>query len=1040
MLALIVIVLIRSASLAGAAGDTARMLSFASGDFEEWTVEGENTWAISLNPEFFTTPGYSPGYVVNSLEKGEHNTGALRSAPFVIETAVQRFAVAGWDGTHTGQNDGDRNRVLLRSYPDGDVLRRANTPGGNKLVPMKWYTYDLIGRKAYLEIVDDNPVIRPGGFAWIAFGDYHQGLANVKSPVVRDDLHGLVIDQGGDVTACRTVPFLVASPHRAVNTIRKIQGNTVTIPIRASAKAIYLLGLLNWGWDCGVAHWGEHPELRTARDDQVQIGSRIGDIEIRYADGGIDRIPIVVGATAWFVAQWAYGPSHGVLAGVREPFVSRPDYAAALQKSLKIRQSDDVARHDTEYQYQYLAIKPRAKRIESVSIVDNPKLRGRPLVSAITLAGSVSASKRGTTELGALKHFGKWQADPADLAPTVRADRPGDWSQDLARLSRLLYTSDADLPTQVELIDFPDGLDAARIRFLGGPTADMLSNIWVANLSQMGEKFESDTGFFRETGKDCPWYGGYSGVGTWSPIGIYSGGAFARCSDHYATLALRCIDDPQRTTNYVDFCDKWLYYYRPDHDPKNGPDNPHLNVDKYPKDAPPHWAFVVNGPFSIPGPINELSGDEEMDGHGATCVARWVAWRLMGAPKGDWLTEPREQVYGKSRWDSTRDAAEFICWLMDHTGMDVIWSEGESTGWAAGGALIPPGMDDETDPAKIKRNYANANMYEPYPSYTCLVALRCSAQIADALGETELADRWRSHSDRIQQAMVRLLVVGDSNKRMWRVSPYSVFPSLQDSLVQAWFSIYYDGLDPNRWDPTMTTITRNTLQRQLSRQYGYAPVLAMGYGQGWLTKSALILDDMDSAAKLLANIAKYSYDKNMDYVDHARGIDWRKWLWLIPEGANIMPDGRWYRIGDLTNGANQGPAMHALELCAGIDDTDPANLRIMPRAPQPLTGIQVSNFFTLVPDADGLTKARVRYQFKRPGLFYLKSDRALPKLSVRLGPFDERPARRAAAHGMRPDGTQVRVEHSGTWQGEDAWWVWVDGLKNVSAFKLDFRK
>jgi hypothetical protein len=42
----------------------------------------------------------------------------------------------------------------------------------------------------------------------------------------------------------------------------------------------------------------------------------------------------------------------------------------------------------------------------------------------------------------------------------------------------------------------------------------------------------------------------------------------------------------------------------------------------------------------------------------------------------------------------------------------------------------------------------------------------------------------------------------------------------------------------------MTDITRNTLRRQISLPCGRAPVLAMGYGIGWLCKSALILDEL----------------------------------------------------------------------------------------------------------------------------------------------------------------------------------------------------
>lgn len=1008
-------------------------LSFKSGTFDGWTLEEPETWTIGINPELYTQPDDPPRYVVSSRDRGEERTGILRSNPFTIKTDVQRFSIAGWDGTTTGMNDGDRNYVLLRSYPDGEILRRTHTPGQNRLMESKWHTAGLIGRKVFLEVVDANPVIRPGGFAWIAFADYRQEEIPMERPIERNDLYGVRIDSGAEQVVCRTLPFLAAHPGKRGDTRRWMEGESEIIAIGASAEVVCLLGMINEGWDYGQAHWGSHPELLKTRRDQVYIGSKIGDLEIRYASGATDTVPIVIGATAWFVSQWAYGPTHSVGRPIREPFASRPEYAEVLAASLKIRENPEPANDDNRHTHYFLSIRPRLEKIESIVIHNNEELYGRPLVSAITLAGANPSED--------MQSFGTWRIDAADLEPAVDAARPGDWSRELLALSRVLYTREEDLPDQVELIDFPEGLDAALIRFLGGVEADMLSNLWVANLAQMDQKFESDTGYFRETGQDCPWYGGYMGIGTWAGIGVYSEGAYSRTSDHYVSLALRCINDPARTTNYVDFCDKWLYYYRSNRDPDKGPPNPELDVDKYPKDAPPHWAFVLNGPFSLPYPLNEIPGNEEMCGHGATIVGRWVSWRLIGAPRDEWLTAPRADVYGKSRWDSTKDAADFICWLMDYTGMDVIWSEGESTGWGGGPhlPLATPNMHLETDPEKIRRNYANADMYEPYPTYVCLVALRCSAQIAEAVGDLESTARWREYADRLVTGMIQQLRVGDHTNFMWRVSPFSVFPSLQDSLVQAWFSIYYDGLDPNRLHADMTQISRNTLVRQLNQEYGYAPVLGMGYGQGWLTKSALILDDMDSSGPLLWNIAKYSYDKNMDYVDESRDIDWRKWMWLIPEGANILPDGSWYRIGDLSNGANQGPAMHALALCAGVDDTNPRDLKILPRAPEPLTGIEISNFFALVPDGDGLRKARLEYRFIRPGVFSLKSDVTLPTLSVRLGPFDEASARRAAEIGKYPPDSSVRVDRSGKFRKSDAWWVWIDGMGGVSSVEIDLR-
>jgi hypothetical protein len=235
----------------------------------------------------------------------------------------------------------------------------------------------------------------------------------------------------------------------------------------------------------------------------------------------------------------------------------------------------------------------------------------------------------------------------------------------------------------------------------------------------------------------------------------------------------------------------------------------------------------------------------------------------------------------------------------------------------------------------------------------------------------------------------------------------------------------------------MTKITRNTFYEHLKKPYGYAPVLAMGYGQGWLTKAALLLDEMDDAGPLLINIARYSYDKNMNYVNANLGIDWRKWMWIIPEGTNILPNGKWYRINDLSNGANQGPAMHALEVCAGVDDTNPHNLKIMPRVPDPLTGIETNNFFTLIPTGEGLKKIRIHYRYKKGEFFILSSNEILPALSVRLGPYSgEKAAEKALSQFHFPEQSSRRLETSGHYNHQDAWWIWVEGMKNIRNIEI----
>ena len=512
---------------------------------------------------------------------------------------------------------------------------------------------------------------------------------------------------------------------------------------------------------------------------------------------------------------------------------------------------------------------------------------------------------------------------------TIKSNEIGDWQPALSNLAAKLYTYESDLPKNVEVIDYPENLKAAKLLFKSEKSkniADMLSCIWIGNMTAMEEKFNPETGFYHESGTNAPHYGAYSGIGTWAACGVYHNQAFPRCSDHYASLVLRCVENPKRLTTYVDVSDKWAYFYRNNHDPKQGPPNAGLIIERYQTNLP-HWGFVLNGPLAAAADISDIHGAEETDGHGSTIVGRWLAWRHLGAPANEWMTKPRTNVYGKSRWDTTKETAEFICFYLDYTERDVVFCEGETTGWGAGGLLYPKDMAVQTNRAKIVENYKKANMYEPYPSYVCMTALKCAAEMADAMKKPKLAERWRKYSKRIRNGMLAELTTNWNGKTVWRRSPYSVYPSFQDSLVQAWFSIYFDGLDPNKFYPELTKITRNTLERQLAMPAKHSQVLAMGYGQGWLTKATLILDEMDDAGPLLCNIAKYNYDKNMDFEDKKRGINWKKFKWILAEGVNILPDGSWYRISDLGNGANQGIAMHAIELCAGIDDTNPNDLK-----------------------------------------------------------------------------------------------------------------
>lgn len=1006
-------------------------------DFETWKLEGKDAWDIRPAPSHFVQKEKEIPIILGSQFHGEEKTGKATSPVFTIATSLQSFYLAGADGTETGLNDGDNNYFAMRSHPDGKILKYASPPGTHVLAPYQWNTFDLIGQEVYLELVDDNPQIRDDGYAWIALGNYQQVHPDFLHPVTVDNFYGITSSPNveNEVVESRSLPFFTSvdpsppSLQGDASVIQKIQ-------IGVKADMLYLLGMVNHGWDGGVAHWGEHAELQEERDDQIYIGKEIGRVEVHYSDGEFDEIPLVMGSTAFFIAPWAHGPGHAPTS-VREPFESRPDFNKLFNNTFRLKEDTTERRWDIHY---YLPVRPRDKLVEEILVFNNDKVRGNPYISSVTV--------RADTAPGHARKLSRI-VEATDLEPTVILSESFEIHGEAKEMADALYMCDEDIPESVELLPFPNGLDATRIRFQGGVEADMLTNVWTTNLALIDEKFPADKGVFYESVKDVgPWYGGYGGIGTWAPVGVYWGEetAYGRSSDHYATLALRHINNRERLSNYVDYVDYWLYFFRDNHDPDKGPDNSELDIERYPEGAFPNWSFIISYPMILPyGEIDPVPGTQETDGHGATMVGRWMAWRMMGAPTDEWLEEPRNHVWGHSRWQSTYDAAEFVCWYMDFTGQDVMFSEGETTGWAGGPEgsphyQIPVGMSEATGREEILWYYANSDkMYHVYPTWVCAVGLRGSAEIAEARGSNDLAARWRSYADRLRDGMYNELRDYHKGGYVWDFSPVSIFPTRQESLVHAWFSIYYDGLDSKQWDSLLTPVTRNTLQRQLNQPYGHAPALSMGYGQGWLTKSALMLDAMDDAGPLVWNIARYSYDKNMDFVDEEKGIDWRRWKYIIPEGTNILPDGRWYRIGDLSNGANQGPAMHALEVCAGVDDTNPDTLKIIPRVPDPLTGIEVENHPVLIPEERGLTTKRIKYSYDRTeGEFVLEADTILPNLSVRLGPFNIHVADEVYNNISLPEGATKRVEASGTWKNKTAGWLWIENLQDVDSVSFSY--
>jgi hypothetical protein len=170
----------------------------------------------------------------------------------------------------------------------------------------------------------------------------------------------------------------------------------------------------------------------------------------------------------------------------------------------------------------------------------------------------------------------------------------------------------------------------------------------------------------------------------------------------------------------------------------------------------------------------------------------------------------------------------------------------------------------------------------------------------------------------------------------------------------------------------------------------------MGYGQGFVTQAALLLDRMSDAGRLLDWTAREIYDPRVG-------------TFIVPEGVHLDPTGKyWFRIGDLGNGVQEAEIVKAFRLILGWDDTRPETLRWRPRLPLGWAGMSVRNLPVVVATRSGSPVAHVTAELRRDGptlRYTVSADRDLGDILARLGPFPAKPAGSAA------------------YRSGDAWWI-----------------
>ena len=758
--------------------------------------------------------------------------------------------------------------------------------------------------------------------------------------------NGPVIDRYG-------VPFeqgTMSFPHNKGPAVVKIGG---------PAKRIFLLGMT----DTGKPHSWTNLHEGYAR--RYFIGDEMGSIRVEYTDGSAQTFPLVFGESLWWGTIFYANP---------EPYFTDAGFRKALGKSLRLYPAAPV--NDGNY---VAVIVPKNSEIKDIVVKNSPVKVGVPVITGITVesgAGENIASGIAISGGPLSPDFEKFAAEKSLCAMDVDTKRN---QAALENLKRAFYVSDANFKQDVA-VQMPPGYSGPTVTFTGSIWATILANVFYANVQDIRDKI-TDDGMYHTSTKGAPNWSLYSGFGTYQTnLGCYYKESWSRDMGRslqeltaldYTNEALRCADYCIQTARL------WEDPSSPKFDGQTSPNwfiahvhgdsarEPKVNGQLY----PPHWGRIANKPQSW--------CVLENDGHGLISM---FLYRL-------WLRLPDRDEWLRARWPDVKAAGDWVLWQFAH-----------------------PEVSGATNGILFTTSEASGMVgYSVYPDYTCINALRGLAEMAESIGETNSAAQWRDWADKMQTAIAQQYTINDPKYgRVWTLR-YAGWPNKSTVLGPLVLLADYEGFAPEDDDPILHPINEAAYQRLVDtyRPFGFYG-LAMGYGQGIVTQSALLLDRMHDATKMLDWSAKEIYDPRFG-------------SYITPEACDVDPTGRYlYRMGDLGNGVQEAEIVKMLRLVIGVDDTKPDRLQFYPRMPYDWNEITVTKYPVLFDNAGENKTAFLSYHLKRvDGGMELKisTDRALGPVAMRLGPFEKQPEiSKISINGQNPTGAVI--EHSG-----DSWWV-----------------
>lgn len=677
------------------------------------------------------------------------------------------------------------------------------------------------------------------------------------------------------------------------------------------------------------------------------IGDHLGQIRLHYANGVTEDYPLVLGESVWWGLPFYQ---------TREPFPTGSALRSALEKALHLYPAAPVS--DGNY---VAVIMPGKAPLASIEFLSSPEKRGSVAIAGITVETAEDVSIVGGTVIPAGPpdpQFEEFAEQGALRAAGVDEERS---RQRLELLKEAFYTSDADfkLPIATQI---PFGYSGPQVTFKGTPYASALQNAFYANVADMLAKIDPTGEYHTSTKYALSWAGiprsAGGEFGTYrADVGIYYGDSWSRDLGR----SLQELTDLGYTKTALQTAD---YVFRM---ARLWEANSAL---KYHGEAlPPHWSRVINRPdFSLPF---------ENDGHGLISLFLYQLWRRL----------PNRDAWLREHWPDVKAAGDWIPWQFVHSDVS----------GATDGVLHTTGES------------AGGNGYSVYPDAVCMTALEGLARMADSIGETQSAELWRDTAAKMRSAIPKRYLVDDPKYgRAWTLVDAG-WPNKSTVLGPLIFTADYRGYAPDDIYAPWRSADAAAYQRLIDTYkpfgfYGWA----MGYGQGFVTQSALLLDRMKDATEMLNWTALEVNDPQI----HS---------YVVPEGVQVDPTGRFlYRTGDQGNGVQEAEIIKIFRILIGVDDLDSRHIKILPRLPYGWSEIAVNNYPVLVQRAGRTESTHLRYRLELANghlNFAISSDLDLGAVTVRLGPFENKPsASEVRLNGRLPK--KAMIQHSG-----DSWWV-----------------